>query len=270
MHSKSFCSIWGANSSASALGVFLGTTKPPIRVLASLHGTCRDVRRNFTDTALLQTPPLDSLITSSQKTPRLASISAGKDAQTKLLRAINMSQLDLAAEELKRLQTSGLAVEPYTVEQLIEGALARSAFVPTKLCHTEYCESTPVAVCNCSLAEEAEVPVCHSCVQFLATVCPSALPLLHLPVLGHGSHQGGMVSLSTTVSSISESTLCTAAVLLSTMSRTKLLLVPTRFSCDLWEAVCLPAGNSYFSSASLVCALGHTLPAGLSAIPFTS
>ena len=124
MPSTSFCSTWSSNSSASALGVFLGTTKPPIRVLALLHGTCRDVRRSFTDSALLQTSPLDSLITSSHKAPRLAaSISAPNDAQAKLLRAIRLNQLDMAAEELKRLQTSGLAVEPYTVEQLIEGAL---------------------------------------------------------------------------------------------------------------------------------------------------
>ena len=133
MPSKSVCSTWRANSSASALGVFLGTTKPPIRVLVSLYGTCRDVRRSFTDSALLQTPPLDSLITSSHKAPRrAASISAPKDAQAKLLRAISTSQLEMAAEELKRLQTSGHVVEPYTVEQLIEGALACSAGACTR------------------------------------------------------------------------------------------------------------------------------------------
>ena len=132
MPTNSICSTWSANSSATALGVFLGTTKPPIRVLLSLHGTCRDVRRSFTDSVLLQTPPVDSLITSSHKAPRLAaSISAPTDAQAKLLRAINMNQLDMAAKELRRLQTSGLAVEPHAVEQLIEGALACSACAST-------------------------------------------------------------------------------------------------------------------------------------------
>lgn len=125
MPSNSFCPTWSSNSSVSALGVFLGTTKPPIRVLASLHGTCRDVRRGFTDSPVLQTPPPGPLMIGSHKPVRIAaSISASKDAQTKLTRAITMDQLDVAAEELKRLQSSGLTVEPYTVEQLIEGALS--------------------------------------------------------------------------------------------------------------------------------------------------
>lgn len=123
MPSNSFCPTWSSNSSVSALGVFLGSTKPPIRVLASLHGTCRDVRRGFADSPVLQTPPPGPLMTSSYKAFNIAaSVSASKDAQTKLTRAITTNQLDVAAEELKRLQSSGLAVEPYTVEQLIEGA----------------------------------------------------------------------------------------------------------------------------------------------------
>lgn len=125
MPSNSFCPTWSSNSSVSALGVFLGTTKPPIRVLASLHGTCRDVRRGFADSPVVQTPPPGPLMTSSYKAFNIAaSVSASKDAQTKLTRAITTNQLDVAAEELKRLQSSGLAVEPYTVEQLIEGALS--------------------------------------------------------------------------------------------------------------------------------------------------
>lgn len=90
----------------------------------SLHGTCRDVRRGIIDNYALQSPSLGTVITSSYKPPRLAgSLSAPKDAQSKLLHAIKLGQLDMAAEELKRLQTNSLVVEPYTVEQLIEGAL---------------------------------------------------------------------------------------------------------------------------------------------------
>lgn len=109
----------------SALGVFLGTNKPPARALVSLHGTCRDIRRGFIDSSALQSPSVGTLITGSHKGPRLpGSLSAPKDAQSKLLHAINLGQLAVAAEELKRLQTDSIAVEPYTIEQLIEGAAA--------------------------------------------------------------------------------------------------------------------------------------------------
>ena len=90
-----------------------------------MHGTCRDVRRGFADSPVLQTPPPGPLMTSSYKALNIAaSVSASKDGQIRLTRAITTEQLDVAAEELKRLQSSGLAVEPYTVEQLIEGALS--------------------------------------------------------------------------------------------------------------------------------------------------
>ena len=125
MSSQGLCPTWSTNPSVSALGVFLGTNKPPTRALVSLHGTCRDVRRGFIDSSALQSPSVGTLITSSHKAPRLAgSLSASKDAQNKLLHAIYLGQLDIAAEELKRLQTNSFAVEPYTVEQLIEGAFA--------------------------------------------------------------------------------------------------------------------------------------------------
>ncbi|KAL3156917.1 hypothetical protein ABBQ38_001179 [Trebouxia sp. C0009 RCD-2024] len=122
MSSQGLCPTWSTNSSVSALGVFLGTNKPPARALVSLHGTCRDIRRGFIDSSALQSPSVGTLITGSHKGPRLpGSLSAPKDAQSKLLHAINLGQLAVAAEELKRLQTDSIAVEPYTIEQLIEG-----------------------------------------------------------------------------------------------------------------------------------------------------
>ena len=75
--------------------------------------------------------------------------------------------------------------------------------MPSK--HKDYL-LTPVAVCNCSLGEEAEVSVCNSSVQLLATIWAPALPLLHLSVLGYGSHQGGMLTLDHAHRIISEPT----------------------------------------------------------------
>lgn len=133
MSSQGLCPTWSTNSSVSALGVFLGTSKPPSRALVLLHGTCRDVRRGFIDSYALQSPSAGTLITGSHKGPRLpGSLSAPKNAQSKLLLAINLGQLAVAAEELKRLQTDSIAVEPYTIEQLVEGtaAFAFAGYVP--------------------------------------------------------------------------------------------------------------------------------------------
>ena len=113
--------------------------------------------------------------------------------------------------------------------------------VPTKPCRIIYRPLTPVAVCNSSLAEEAEVSDCNSSVQLLATVWPPALSLLHLSVPGYGSHQGGMLFLNTTHIIISESTLCTAAFMLLTMYRIKLCLVPTCLFQLLLAPACVPA-----------------------------
>ncbi len=122
MSPKGLCQTWGTSSSVSALGVFLGTSKPPIRILLSLHSTCRDVRRSISETASLQSPVIGSLITSSYKTPRsAASFPSVNNAEIKLLHAISSGQLDTAMEELKRLKSSGCAVEPYSIEKLVEG-----------------------------------------------------------------------------------------------------------------------------------------------------
>ena len=122
MSPKALCQTWGTSSSVSALGVFLGTSKPPIRILLSLHSTCRDVRRSISETASLQSPVIGSLITSSYKTPRsAASFPSVNNAEIKLMHAISSGQLDTAIEELKRLKSSGCAVEPYSIEQLVEG-----------------------------------------------------------------------------------------------------------------------------------------------------
>ncbi len=122
MSPKGLCQTWGATSSVSAFGVFLGGSKPPIRVLLSLHSTCRDVRRTISDSSSLQSPITGTLITSSYKTPRsAASIPAVGNAEGKLLHAISTGQLDTAVEELKRLKSSGTSVEPYSIEQLVEG-----------------------------------------------------------------------------------------------------------------------------------------------------
>lgn len=125
MSSQGLCQTLGTCSSVSALGVFLGTNKPPIRILFSLHGTCRDVRRSLPDTTSLQSPVTGSLITSSYKAPRSAvSVPSVNGAETKFLHAISSGQLDTAVEELKRLKSSGFAVEPYNVEKLVEGVLS--------------------------------------------------------------------------------------------------------------------------------------------------
>ena len=124
MPQQSLCQTWSTNPYVSALGVFVGTTKPPIRLLVSLNGTCRDVRRGFTESLASQIAQTGTLVTSSYKHPQLAvSVAAPDTAQDRLLRAIDASHLDAAVEELKRLQLQGVAVEPYTVEQLIEGAV---------------------------------------------------------------------------------------------------------------------------------------------------
>ncbi|DBA92143.1 TPA: hypothetical protein ACH3X1_015865 [Trebouxia sp. C0004] len=129
MSPKGLCQIWGTSSSVSALGVFLGTSKPPTRILLSLHSTCRDVRRSISETASLQSPVLGSLITSSYKTPRsAASFPSVNNAEIKLLRAISSGQLDTAMEELKRLKSSGCAVEPYSIERLVEALLSKQRF----------------------------------------------------------------------------------------------------------------------------------------------
>ncbi len=129
MSPKGLCQTWGTTSSVSALGVFLGTSKPPIGILLSLHTTCRDVRRSISETASLQSPVIGSLITSSYKTPRsAASFPSVNNAEIKLLHAISSGQLDTAMEELKLLKSSGCAIEPYSIEKLVEGVSGSCIF----------------------------------------------------------------------------------------------------------------------------------------------
>lgn len=189
MSSNGLCRTSSANPSVSALGVFVGTGKPPIRLLASLHCTCREVRRSFLDSVALQRLPTGSLITSSHKSPRLAaSVSAPQDAHHKLLHALDASQLDVAIEELKKLQTSGVSVEPHSVEQLIEGAVCSHGLFALHLRHAY--QHTKQPMFGYSSAQAAELPVCYSSIQVFTAERPTAIPLLHISVFGHGSHQG--------------------------------------------------------------------------------
>ena len=162
MSPNGLCRTRTANLSASALGVFVGTTKPPIRLLVSLHGTCREVRHSFLDSLDLQRPPTGCLITSSHKSSRLAaSVSAPQDAQHKLSRALDAKQLDVAIEELKKLQTIGVTVEPHSIEQLVEGAVCSHSVLALHLCHACQRQSNR-AMFDCSSTQAAKVPVCYS------------------------------------------------------------------------------------------------------------
>ena len=152
MSSQGLCQTLGTCSSVSALGVFLGTNKPPIRILFSLHGTCRDVRRSLSDTTSLQSPVTGSLITSSYKAPRSAvSVPSVNGAETKLLHAISSGQLDTAVEELKRLKSSGFAVEPYSIEKLVEGVLSNPCLQPLLL-RTSLAHAFNFGIPSCSSA----------------------------------------------------------------------------------------------------------------------
>ena len=193
MSSKGLCQTWSGSSSVSALGVFLGSSKPPIRLLLSLHSTCRDVRRTLSDSPNMQSPVTGSLITSSYKAPRsAASVPADSSSHNKLLRLISAGQLEMAMEQVKLLQSRGSHIEPHSFEQLIEGL--SDAYHIALLDLWCYVQHTLMYVC--SLAKAADVSRSASCVQVFSATSSLAIALLHLPVTSHGCNQGKHVGLS--------------------------------------------------------------------------
>ena len=181
----------GSPSAVSALGVFVGSRQPPVRVLIALHRTSRDLRKHVTDSLIIQAPLAGGLITSSYKTPKSA---APVDAQDKVLSAVLRGQLETAVSHLRQCKAQGNTVEPYTVEQLIEGTQ-----LDTCCCLMPGCLAFFLSLCfTCSPAEKAEVSGCSHRLQTVPAVSVRAVALLHIPVACLSCNQGMMPFASVT------------------------------------------------------------------------
>ena len=119
--------VSGSPSAVSALGVFVGSKQPPVRVLIALDRTSRELRKHVTDSFSIQAPLAGGLITSSYKTPKSC---APVGTQDKVLSAVLRGQLETAVSHLRQCKAQGNTVEPYTVEQLIEGMQLNICLVP--------------------------------------------------------------------------------------------------------------------------------------------